>query len=96
MAEEEREPDLVAKMPSRKKRRGQRKFVRRKVDRFEVDATLQIDYKDAKLLRSFLTERGKIIPARISGNSARNQRKLVEAIKRARHLALLPFTSAHQ
>ena len=93
MAEEN---ELVVKLPSRKRKRGQRKFVRRKIDRFEADESLQIDYKDAKMLRSFLTERGKIIPARISGNSARNQRKLVQAIKRARHLALLPFTSAHQ
>jgi small subunit ribosomal protein S18 len=89
-------PELVAKMPSRKRRRGQRKFVRRKIDRFEADASLEIDYKDAKLLRTFLTERGKIIPARISGNSAKHQRDLVTAIKRARHLALLPFTSQHQ
>jgi small subunit ribosomal protein S18 len=90
------QPELVVKMPSRKRRRGQRKFMRRKIDRFEADASLEIDYKDAKLLRTFLTERGKIIPARISGNSAKHQRELVTAIKRARHLALLPFTSQHQ
>lgn len=93
---EEQSTEFVVKMPSRKKRRRQRKFVRRKIDRFEADPTLEIDYKDAKMLRTFLTERGKIIPARISGNSAKHQRRLVTAIKRARHLALLPFTSQHQ
>jgi small subunit ribosomal protein S18 len=48
------------------------------------------------MLRTFLTERGKIIPRRITGNSAKHQRELTLAIKRARHLALLPFTSQHQ
>jgi small subunit ribosomal protein S18 len=90
------EPPLVIKLPTRKKRRSQRRmFVRRKVDRFESDKTLKIDYKDAKLLRTFLTERGKVIPRRITGNSAKHQRELTVAIKRARHLALLPFTSQH-
>lgn len=90
------EPPLVIKLPTRKKRRSQRRmFVRRKVDRFESDKTLKIDYKDAKLLRTFLTERGKVIPRRITGNSAKHQRELTIAIKRARHLALLPFTSQH-
>jgi small subunit ribosomal protein S18 len=89
--------ELVIRMPSKKKRRAHRRgFVRRKVDRFEADPTLEIDYKDAKLLRTFLSERGKIIPRRISGNSAKHQRELTLAIKRARHLALLPFTSQHQ
>ncbi len=87
---------LVIRLPSRKKRRGARKlFNRRKVDRFDLDPSLKIDYKDAKLLRTFLTERGKIIPRRITGNSAKHQRALTGAIKRARHLALLPYTSQH-
>ncbi len=90
------EPPFVIRLPTRKKRRSQRRmFVRRKVDRFESDKTLKIDYKDAKLLRTFLTERGKVIPRRITGNSAKHQRELTVAIKRARHLALLPFTSQH-
>ena len=80
---------------ARKKARKQRKkgFVRRKVCRFCADSTLQIDYKDPKALRLFITETGKMIPRRISGNCARHQRPLATAIKRARHLALLP-TSA--
>ncbi|MFQ5697436.1 MAG: 30S ribosomal protein S18 [Myxococcota bacterium] len=80
----------------KRRRKGRKLFVRRKVDRFDSDQTLTIDYKDAKLLRTFLTERGKIIPRRITGNSAKHQRELTLAIKRARHIALLPFTSQHQ
>lgn len=89
--------ELIVKRPTgrRKRRTQKRMFVRRKVDRFDADTSLQIDYKDAKLLRTFLTERGKIIPRRITGNSAKHQRELTLAIKRARHLALLPFTSQH-
>jgi len=52
-----------------------------------------IDYKDEKMLRRFVTERGKIVPRRISGTSAKYQRKLATAIKRARHMAILPFVS---
>lgn len=52
-----------------------------------------IDYKDEKILRRFISERGKIIPRRISGTSAKYQRMLVEAIKRARHMAILPFVA---
>lgn len=52
-----------------------------------------VDYKDERLLRRFIVERGKIIPRRVSGNCARHQRQLTTAIKRARHLALLPFTA---
>lgn len=55
---------------------------------------LVIDYKNPQLLKNFLTDRGKIVPARISGLSARQQRQLTQAIKRARMLALLPFTSS--
>lgn len=56
---------------------------------------MQIDYKDIRPLRYFISERGKIVPRRISGNCAEHQRKVSEAIKRARNIALLPFTSAH-
>ena len=66
---------------------------RRKVCRFCADSDLRIDYKDPSTLKYFLTERGKIIPRRISGNCARHQRKLSLAIKRARNIALLPFTA---
>jgi len=73
---------------SRKKRRI---YHRRKVCRFCADTSLVIDYKDSKSLRYFITERGKIIPRRISGTCAKHQRALTLAIKRARTIALLPF-----
>jgi small subunit ribosomal protein S18 len=72
---------------------GKRRFGRRKVDPFLVDKTLKIDYKDPNLLRRFLTERGKIVPRRISGLTAKNQRTLATAIKMARNIALLPYTT---
>jgi small subunit ribosomal protein S18 len=68
-----------------------RRVGRRKVCRFTADKSLVIDYKDPKLLKGFITERGKIVPRRISGNCAKKQRELAVAIKRARHLALLPY-----
>lgn len=77
-------------MPIRRKRRT---FHRRKVCRFCVDSDLVIDYKDPKTLRYFVTERGKIVPRRISGNCAKHQRELTTAIKRARQIALLPHTT---
>jgi len=70
-----------------------KRFRRKKVCTFCVDNVKYIDYKEAKLLRGFMTERGKIIPRRISGNCARHQRQLTIAIKRARNVALLPFTA---
>ena len=70
-----------------------RRFSRRKVDPFLADKALIIDYKDPVLLRRFISERGKIIPRRISGLTAKNQRKLAVAIKRARNIALLPYTT---
>ena len=78
-------------MPPRKKI-----FSRRKVCRFCADKELVIDYKDVKVLRNFVTERGKIIPKRIYGTCASHQRQLTEAIKRARHLALIPYTGSTQ
>ncbi|MFZ0451772.1 MAG: 30S ribosomal protein S18 [Desulfatiglandaceae bacterium] len=74
--------------------RGKRTFHRRKICRFCADSSLIIDYKDSKSLRYFTTERGKIIPRRISGNCAKHQRQLTVAIKRARNIVLLPFTTA--
>ena len=73
-----------------KRRRGG--MGRRKVDRFLADPSLVIDYKDPQLLRNFITERGKIVPRRISGNNAKHQRQVARAIKRARILALMPIT----
>lgn len=74
--------------PRRKKRRI---FQRRKVCRFCADQSLVIDYKDPRSLKYFTTERGKIIPRRISGACAKHQRSLTHAIKRARTIALLPY-----
>jgi small subunit ribosomal protein S18 len=78
----------------RNNRRGGMSYHRRKVCRFCADSTLAIDYKDHKMLRLFTTERGKIVPRRISGNCAKHQRKLTVEIKRARNIALLPYTTA--
>ena len=73
---------------------GRRRFmVRRKVCRFCADKNLKIDYKDIKTLTGFVTERGKVTPSRITGTCAGHQRILTVAIKRARNLALLPFTT---
>jgi small subunit ribosomal protein S18 len=71
-------------------------FTRRKVCRFCTDKEQFIDYKDVKTLRNFVSERGKIIPRRIVGTCATHQRQLCEAIKRARHIALLPYSGATQ
>ena len=68
-------------------------FKRKKVCRFSAEHIEYIDYKDVKLLQQYILERAKILPRRISGTSARHQRMLQAAIKRARHLALLPYTT---
>jgi small subunit ribosomal protein S18 len=73
-------------------RGGGRGFGRRKVCRYCADRTLKVDYKNAADLKYFITERGKIVPRRISGNCARHQREVATAIKRGRQVALLPFT----
>ena len=72
--------------------RGGRGFGRRKVCRYCADKTAKIDYKNASELKYFVTERGKIVPRRISGNCALHQRQVATAIKRARNVALLPYT----
>jgi small subunit ribosomal protein S18 len=66
---------------------------RRKVCRFCADKSLKVDFKDVRTLQSFITEGGKIVPARTSGNCAKHQRQLAIAIKRARVVALLPFST---
>ncbi|HVO17869.1 MAG TPA: 30S ribosomal protein S18 [Anaeromyxobacter sp.] len=71
---------------------GRRGFGRRKVCRFCADKALKVDYKDQNQMKYFLTERGKIIPRRISGNCAKHQREVATAIKRGRMLAILPYT----
>lgn len=76
-------------------RRGggrRRRFPRRKRCRFTAEGVLHIDYKNYRLLREFITERGKIIPRRITGTSAKYQRMLTRAIKKAREIALLPYS----
>jgi len=74
--------------------RRRRIYHRRKVCRFCADSSLKIEYKDPKNLKYFITERGKIIPRRISGTCAKHQRALTRAIKRARGIALLPFVGS--
>src|SRR5437773_6609713 len=73
-------------------RGGSGGFSRRKVCRFCADKNVGIDYKDSSLLKYFITDRGKMVPRRISGNCAKHQRKVSLAIKRARMIALMPFT----
>ena len=75
------------------KEKGQRRtlFRRRKVCKFCADKIDYIDYKDTRMISAFVPERAKILPRRISGVCAKHQRKLQTAIKRARHLALVPF-----
>ncbi len=74
-------------------RRDRSRRPRKKVCSFCVDKVDHIDYKDAGKLRRFITERGKILPRRISGNCAKHQRQVTLAIKRERNIALLPFTA---
>lgn len=76
-------------------RPGGRMSMRRKFCSFCIDKTKVIPYRDGDLLRRFLTDRGKIRPRRQTGVCARHQRGLAVAVKRARHLALLPFTAEH-
>ncbi|AJD31078.1 MULTISPECIES: 30S ribosomal protein S18 [Clostridium] len=79
-------------MAGREGGRRQRR-AKRKVCTFCMEKSEAIDYKDINKLRKFVTERGKILPRRISGNCAKHQRELTRAIKRARNIALLPFTT---
>ena len=72
-----------------------RQFRRRKVCRFKSEGIKEIDYKDIALLKTYVTETGKIVPSRITGTSAKYQRQLATAVKRARFLALLPYCDHH-
>lgn len=85
----EREP-RTERRPHRRRPPRRRKFCK-----FCADTSLRIDHKDPDLLRQFVTERCKIMPARVTGTCAKHQRQLTTAIKRARVLALLPFTPLH-
>jgi small subunit ribosomal protein S18 len=90
----------MAFKPSNKKKDDRNKnrnmFKRRKFCRFSAEKIEQVDYKDVDLLKDFITENGKIMPARITGTKTRFQRQLSTAIKRARFLALMPYTDLHQ
>ena len=71
-------------------------FRRRKFCRFTAENVVEIDYKDLDTLKGYVTETGKIVPIRITGTQAKYQRQLSTAIKRARYIALLPYTDAHK
>ncbi len=79
----------------KKRDRGNNLFKRRKFCRFTAEKVKQIDYKDIDVLKDFVQENGKLMPARITGTKARYQRQLSTAVKRARFLALLPYTDLH-
>ena len=72
---------------------GRRRYVRKKFCRFCAEKELQIDYKNTYMIKQFISERGKIVPRRITGNCAKHQRKLTMEIKKARVVALIPFTA---
>jgi small subunit ribosomal protein S18 len=72
-----------------------RYFRRKKYCRFSAEGITEIDYKDLEMLKQYVSENGKIVPSRITGTTARYQRRLSTAIKRARFLALLPYTDQH-
>ena len=83
----------MAKKKIIKKRRPQE--IRNTYCKFTRLGIKEVDFKDIKLLKEYITETGKIIPARMTGTSAKYQRQLNKAVKRARHLALLPYTDSH-
>ena len=83
------------KKDGKKRERGNALFKRKKFCRFTAEGVKEIDYKDIDILKDFVQENGKIMPARITGTKARYQRQLSTAIKRARYLALLPYTDLH-
>ncbi|HVL02228.1 MAG TPA: 30S ribosomal protein S18 [Dongiaceae bacterium] len=71
-------------------------YRRRKFCRFTAEQVVEIDYKDLDTLKNYITETGKIVPSRITGTSAKYQRQLARAVKRARALALLPYSDSHK
>jgi small subunit ribosomal protein S18 len=73
-----------------------RGFSRKKYCRFTAEKITEIDYKDLDILKGYITETGKIVPSRITGTKAKYQRQLATAIKRARYIALLPYTDQHK
>ena len=83
------------KNKTKRRDRGNALFKRKKFCRFTAEKVVQIDYKDIDVLKDFVQEIGKIMPARVTGTKARYQRQLSVAIKRARFLALVPYTDLH-
>lgn len=71
-------------------------YRRRKYCRFTAEGIAEIDYKDLEVLKGYVSETGKIVPSRITGTKAKYQRQLARAIKRARYLALIPYTDSHK
>ena len=71
-------------------------FRRRKYCRFTAEGIKEIDYKDLATLKAYITETGKVVPSRITGTKSKYQRQLARAVKRARYLALLPYSDAHR
>jgi small subunit ribosomal protein S18 len=87
----QQDTDLDVDLERGEKGKGKRGFSKKKVCRFCADKTIKIDYKDPQTLKYFITDRGKIVPRRISGNCARCQRRVALALKRSRMVALMPF-----
>ena len=86
---------MARKQKKKFKRRSSNQENIRRFCKFTALGIEEIDYKDINLLKEFITETGKIMPARVTGTSAKFQRQLTRAIKRARHIALLPYTDSH-
>jgi len=92
---EELKMAFIKRKPRPKNPNGAALFRRRKFCRFTAEGVKEVDYKDIDVLKDFINENGKIIPARITGTKAKFQRQLSVAIKRARFLALMPYTDQH-
>lgn len=86
---------MMKKKDDKKQGASRQLFKRRKFCRFTAEKIAEVDYKDINILKEFVTENGKLIPARITGTKSRYQRQLSVAVKRARFLALLPYTDLH-
>ena len=86
---------VFKKKDDKKKSSSRQLFKRRKFCRFTAEKIAEVDYKDLNILKEMITENGKLIPARITGTKTRFQRQLSVAVKRARFLALLPYTDLH-
>lgn len=86
---------FVRKKDGKEKSGSRQLFKRRKFCRFTAEKIKQVDYKDVEILKDFINENGRIIPARITGTKTHFQRQLSRAIRRARYLALMPYTDLH-